>query len=285
MLNWDDLRVFLAVARLGQLKEAARVLNMDPITVGRRINRLETALGTTLFARSPKGYRLLPDAEAVLASAEPLLTTIQDTQATAQKRNAGTTGTLRIGAPDGCATYILPRAMIEISRKHPGLRVEIVSSGRSLDLLRREVDIAIALTPSDLKAVKSEHLADYKLWLARTENATDAAVGYIPELSFDDGLGQQNNAPDRGTFLANTANVQLQLILNGMGQGYIHDFLFSLYPEVVVVPRVDPIERSYFLLRPARETVPDRFEQVTLDLKSAFREAITALQSEFRKRA
>jgi len=58
MLDWDDLRVFLASARTGSFKEGARRLGLDPTTVARRIQRLEDALHTTLFVRSPRGLQL-----------------------------------------------------------------------------------------------------------------------------------------------------------------------------------------------------------------------------------
>ena len=58
MLNWDDMRVFLAVARAEGLSGAAPGLKMDPATLGRRVNRLETAVGAPLFVKSPQGYAL-----------------------------------------------------------------------------------------------------------------------------------------------------------------------------------------------------------------------------------
>ena len=68
--NWDDLRVFLAVARDETLSTAGKRLKIDPATVGRRISRMEERYGTPLFAKSPSGYaltdagsRLMPHAE------------------------------------------------------------------------------------------------------------------------------------------------------------------------------------------------------------------------------
>ena len=58
MTNWDDMRVFLAVARAESLSAAAPLLKMDPATVGRRIARLEDALGAALFVKTPQGYAL-----------------------------------------------------------------------------------------------------------------------------------------------------------------------------------------------------------------------------------
>ena len=63
--NWDDMRLFLAVARENSLSAAGRVLRLDPATVGRRIQRLEAGLQATLFVKSPQGYALT-DAGALL---------------------------------------------------------------------------------------------------------------------------------------------------------------------------------------------------------------------------
>lgn len=78
-MDWDDLRVFLAVARSESLSGAGKQLKIDPATVGRRIQRLEDAIGARLFAKSPQGYaltdeggRLVPHAErAELRRARP----------------------------------------------------------------------------------------------------------------------------------------------------------------------------------------------------------------------
>lgn len=102
-MDWDDLRIFLAVARADSLSAAGRRLGIDASTVGRRVARLEQGLGAKLFVKTPQGYalaaegeRLLPHAEAMemaLTGAEEALTGPGDLS-----------GQLRIGAPDGCAS-------------------------------------------------------------------------------------------------------------------------------------------------------------------------------------
>ena len=105
-MDWDDLRVFLAVARAESLSRAGKRLGMDASTVGRRIARLETALGRVLFAKTPQGYAATPEGAALIPHAEAA-------EAAALAANevlagqGGLTGQLRIGAPDGCANYLL----------------------------------------------------------------------------------------------------------------------------------------------------------------------------------
>ena len=99
-MDWDDLRVFLAVARTESLSAAGKRLKIDPATVGRRIGRLEEATKARLFSKSPHGYalteegaRLIPHAEtaerAALGAEESL------------SGPGGLTGLIRLGAPDG----------------------------------------------------------------------------------------------------------------------------------------------------------------------------------------
>ena len=101
-MDWDDLRIFLAVAREESLSRAGRRLGMDASTVGRRVARLETALGRVLFAKTPQGYAATPEGAALIPHAE-------SAEAAALAANevlagqGGLTGQLRIGAPDGCA--------------------------------------------------------------------------------------------------------------------------------------------------------------------------------------
>jgi DNA-binding transcriptional LysR family regulator len=125
-MDWDDLRVFLAVARTESLSAAGKRLKIDPATVGRRIGRLEEATKARLFSKSPHGYalteegaRLIPHAEtaerAALGAEESL------------SGPGGLTGLIRLGAPDGCANYLLPQVLARICDANPGLEVQIVA--------------------------------------------------------------------------------------------------------------------------------------------------------------
>ena len=102
-MNWDDMRVFLTVARTGSLTSAGPILKMDPATVARRISRLEERLGTSLFLKSPQGY-ILTDVGIKMhehaAQAESALNTAFDQSRTDA---SALSGQIRIGAPDGCA--------------------------------------------------------------------------------------------------------------------------------------------------------------------------------------
>ena len=77
-MDWDDLRVFLAVARTESLSRAGARLGMNASTVGRRIARLEGGLGRVLFAKTPQGYALTPEGQRLVPPAEAAERAAQD---------------------------------------------------------------------------------------------------------------------------------------------------------------------------------------------------------------
>ena len=146
-MKWDDLRVFLAVARHSRLQAAGRGLGLDPATVGRRIGALEEALGARLFDRSPQGYALTEVGRSLLVHAQAM-----ESQAVAAAAEVGgqteqLSGTVRIGAPDGVSNYLLVDACDALSRDNPDLQVQVVSLPRMFSLSKREADLAITVSP------------------------------------------------------------------------------------------------------------------------------------------
>ena len=144
-MDWDDLRIFLAVARHESLSAAGRALKVDPATVGRRIARLEDAIGTRLFAKGPQGYALTDEGARLLTHAERAEAAMEGA-AEALTGPEGLTGQIRIGAPDGCANYLLPQVLARICDANPGLEVQVVALPRVFNLSKREADMAIAVS-------------------------------------------------------------------------------------------------------------------------------------------
>ncbi|MCK4711698.1 MAG: LysR family transcriptional regulator, partial [Marinosulfonomonas sp.] len=125
--DWDDMRVFLAVARAESLSRAGKHLKLDPATVGRRIARLEDRLGAALFAKSVQGYVLNGEGERLLAHATQAETAMMQAGEALRGEAGQLTGTVRIGAPDGSANYLLPQVCAAICDENPGLEVQIVA--------------------------------------------------------------------------------------------------------------------------------------------------------------
>ena len=165
-MDWDDLRVFLAVARAESLSRAGKVLRLDPATVGRRILRLEEAMEARLFNKSPQGYALTESGPRLMDHALRAETAFVSAADDLRGASAGLTGQIRLGAPDGCANYLLPGVLSAIAAANPGLEVQIVALPRVFNLTRREADMAIAVSRPETGRLTVQKLTDYHLHLA-----------------------------------------------------------------------------------------------------------------------
>lgn len=116
MESWDDLRIFLAVAQPGSLTVAMQVLKIDPATVSRRIDRLEMAHTTPLFFKSPKGYDLTEAGHGLVAHADAAQSALNAGLGALRGDGEGLVGQIRIGAPDGCANFLLPQVCVQITK-------------------------------------------------------------------------------------------------------------------------------------------------------------------------
>lgn len=278
MADWDDLRVFLAVARGESLSAAGRVLKLDPATVGRRIARLERSLGAGLFLRSAQGYTLTEDGARLLDHARAAETTISAALSGVKGEAGQLTGQVRIGAPDGCANFVLPQVLAQICDDHPGLDVQIVALPRVFNLSKREADLAIAVSPPTAGRLKVQKLTDYRLHLAASRGylARSApivtlddlrqhrVIGYISDMIFDRELDYAAQIGVGAPPLAsNSVSVQFNWVRAGAGVAMVHAFAMPFAPELVpVLPEALTLTRSFWLIRPEEDTRLDRFTEL-----------------------
>lgn len=143
--NWDDLRVFLAVARAGSLSGAARRLGVNHSTVFRRISGFEETLDVRLFERLPNGYALTPAGEETLRIAECIEADVATLDRTVTGQDLRLSGTVRITATDMLAFWLLPDHLRRFRSVYPGIELEIVVGNEALNLSRRETDIALRI--------------------------------------------------------------------------------------------------------------------------------------------
>ena len=239
MENWDDIRVFLAVAREESLTGAGRVLKMDPATVGRKVARLEDRLAVALFAKSPQGYALTGAGQRLRDRAEEAEQAI--VAGTDLRGGGGLTGQVRIGAPDGCANFVLPQVCAAIQAANPGLEVQVLALPRVVNLSRREADLAITVSRPEAGRLTVQKITDYRLHLAQRRDLPAPArladlrgrpvVGYIPDMIFDRELDYLAEiGVERVQMASNSVAVQLQMLRAG-GVGIVHDFALPFAPD------------------------------------------------------
>ena len=263
-MDWDDLRIFLAVARTDSLSAAGKRLKIDPATVSRRIARLEEAIAARLFTKSPQGYALTEEGARLIPHAERAESAL-DGAREALTGPEGLKGQIRIGAPDGCANYLLPQVLAAICDANPGLEVQIVALPRLFNLSKREADMAIGVSRPTAGRLTVQKLTDYRLHLAAHRDYLAAhppihspedlrvhrMVGYIPDMIFDKELDYLTTVGAPPVALAsNSVSVQLNWLRAAAGVGVVHDFALPAAPELVkVIPDQVSLSRSFWLIR------------------------------------
>jgi DNA-binding transcriptional LysR family regulator len=157
VVDWDQVRVFLAVARAGQLAGAAARLGLDVSTVSRRIDRLEHELGVHLFDRTREGTVPTAAAEAMLPAAEDMERGLAQFAAAVDAVETTAEGVVRLTAPPGLADAFIAPLLARFHQRFPRVSVEIDASIGYADLTRREADLALRGNiprSGDLVAVK-----------------------------------------------------------------------------------------------------------------------------------
>ena len=142
-MNWDDVRLFLALARFGSARASAKELNVSHTTIARRAEQLESDLGTRLFERDVGGYRLTGAGETMMSSALRAEDALLGAERQLHGRDAELSGDIRVTTSDIIAIYLLLPETAEFTHQYADIDLEVLVSYDLFDLNRREADIAI----------------------------------------------------------------------------------------------------------------------------------------------
>ncbi|MGA1025950.1 MAG: LysR family transcriptional regulator [Lutimaribacter sp.] len=293
-MHWDDLRIYLAVARTESLSAAGKILRVDPATVGRRIARLEEMLGSPLFAKSPQGYALTDAGQRLLAHAERAEQAMGAAVAELQGQTGTLAGQIRIGAPDGCANFLLPQVCAAIMADNPDLDVQIVALPRVFNLSKREADMAIGVSPPNAGRLSVQKITDYRLHLAASraylrhappitcleDLAQHRVVGYIADMIFDKELDYlaEIGVP-RVALASNSVSVQFNWVRNGAGIGVVHDFAMPFGRGLrKILPETISLTRSFYLIRHADDRRLERLNRFAAALCDGIRAEVARLE-------
>jgi DNA-binding transcriptional LysR family regulator len=164
MIDWDDVRYFLAAAQGGSVRAAAKRLGVNHATVLRRIAQLEDRLGAQMFEKRPSGYRLTAAGEEVLEFADQMQAASHQLETRVLGRDQSVRGRLRVTLPAPLAAHLLMPDFADFVHLHPGIEMEILATGELANLTNREADVAIRVVydretlPLNLHGLKGPEL-------------------------------------------------------------------------------------------------------------------------------
>src|SRR3984885_12442809 len=181
--GWELFRTFLEVVRDGSLSGAARKLALTQPTVGRHIDALETALGLSLFSRSPQGLRAPPAALELVGHAETMASASAALQRTASGGAKADRGTVRVAASEMIGCEVLPPMLSRFRDDHPGITLELAISNRNEDLLRRDADIAVRMVRPRQKSLVARRIGK-------------TAIGFYAHRNYAQKYGLPKTIPD-----------------------------------------------------------------------------------------
>lgn len=267
-LNWNDLRYFLEVARKGRLLTAAKSLGVNHTTVSRRIHALEESLQIKLFEQDENGFHLTAVGENILPLAQQIEDVTELTKERVQLSGQTLSGNLRIGAPDGFGNSFLAEKITQFTNVNPEINIKLVPVPLTHNLLKRDVDLAITLEPSDRKDVLCKKITDYKLYLYTSKHYVEhhnvdledineikkqPFTNYIPDILYTDQLDFNHYIADdlNQVFQGSTVMSQHQFIAGGGGFGVLPHFMVNDDPRFIkVLPNQFCFIRTYWLLIP-----------------------------------
>lgn len=157
-MDWNLLKIFLAIAEMGTLSAAAKQLGVNHSTIFRRLKNFEDEIGGRLFDRLSHGYKLTSMGEELLLSAKKIAATVDDMERHIAGKDIQPRGIVKITAPNNIAYRYLPRYLTEFNQIYPDIRIELLVSNLEFNMTNRQADIAVRAT-----STPPEHLVGRKV--------------------------------------------------------------------------------------------------------------------------
>lgn len=261
-MNWDDLRVFLAVARQPKLDAVAAQMNLDATTISRRIRRLEKTLGSTLFERTRRGHVLTPAGEGLTKRVEEMESISFDVSASSDAKLAE--GRVRLGVPEGLGATVVAPALRAFRAIYPKIDVDLIALSGFVSVPKREADMSVLLARPTAGRLKAKKVSDYTLGLYATQSYLSAAppvrakadlpdhtlVGYVDDLIYSSQLRYLDElVPGLVPDLSSPSILaQREMIAAGAGIGILPNFMAQKADRLIrLIPDEIDVERTFWL--------------------------------------
>jgi len=254
-MDWDDVRVFLAIARKGSMRAAGRALGLSQPTIARRLAAFEATFGgATLFDRLPEGLRLNTAGQKLVPAAE----SVENAALTLERRRAAASpalsGTVRVSTGE-CAAGFLARCLSERTKALPaGLTLELIDSQQKKNLLRREADMALNHAPppsGDYYACKAGTFA-CSVYRRRGAEAAGWVTYTDEQASYEPARWVKRQVEETGRPVALRASSMLmhvEAIRAGTGRGVLPCYVGDGHPLLErLTPPIAELAADYWIV-------------------------------------
>jgi DNA-binding transcriptional LysR family regulator len=241
MFDWDDLRIFLAVARARRVAPAARALGIDPTTIGRRLARLEGQLNAPLLETVGGERRLTERGSALFSHAETIESAALAAMGDVTGDSSSLSGQVRLSVAEGFATWVLAPELPAFHRANPDIQLDLITASGFLNPSKREADMAVMLARPRKGRLVAAKLGDYRLSLyaanayleergeprAVDELRGHSLIGYVPEFIYSPELDYLSEIGIglEPAIRSTSINVQHRIIASGTGIGALPRFI------------------------------------------------------------
>jgi len=278
-VNWDDMRLFLGLARNGRVAIAAKGLKVDPTTLIRRVKKLEDSLNCKLFELTKKGYVLTTHGSELVDYIEKAEHYFLEAQNELGDERSHLAGTIRVSVSEGFGSWFLAPLLPEFKKQYPGISIELVATSGFLNLNKREADMAILLEKPSRGLLVTQKLTDYNLYLYTHQDLVKDStpcslkelsafnlVSYVPDLVYAPQLKfiEETALSQLSALRSTSINAQYQMLVNGAGVGILPKFMAETQPGLIrLVEHEIHIKRTFWLATHKETHSQARFQVFT----------------------
>jgi DNA-binding transcriptional LysR family regulator len=253
MLSWDDFRYVKAIAQGRSLASAAEELGVNHSTVFRRLGQIEGRLGSRLFERSRSGYTLTPCGEEMVRLAEQMENDIVAFERQVTGRDLRPSGELRVTTNDALLVHMLSDLFAGFRRSYPEIVLDVVISNSSLNLSKRDADVAVRATNRAPDTLVGRRIAAFGCAVYGRADTARRRITFAEAGQYDwVGLGEnlagikiakwlRDHVPgERIVYRVNTVLGLAEAIQAGLGLGFLPCVIGAATPGLVQLSEVVP---------------------------------------------
>jgi molybdate transport repressor ModE-like protein len=247
-MNWDDLRLFLEVARTGSISGAAKKLGVQHSTVSRRLRKLEQSLEARLLERKSGGYELTPAGEEIKQAADRMESEVLHVDGAVLGKDTNLVGPLKVAAINNMATGVLMPMFASFSRNYPRVELHIEVSNIDSSLSQRDADVAIRLTNSPNETLIGKRMVTVAstIYGSRDYLKSLRELGEEPKwigvncCAFHRSWTKHSCKDQEHNFFSDDTLLTLSAIREGLGVSYLPCFMGDTDPQLERYSDPDP---------------------------------------------